>query len=156
MQRDASAERMWKAYLASVPDAGAVARRWYEVFRIGESPVDANAGAALISSGVKTATSSLLWSYAAAGKALPEAGSLSIVADGEGNAVCVVETVAVEVKAFDQVDAAFALDYGEWDRTLETWTQRAWAINARRCAALGRAPAPGMPLVCERFRVVYP
>jgi uncharacterized protein YhfF len=147
---------MWNAYLASLPDAGDAARRWYEVFRVGDSPVDADAGAALISNGVKTATSSLLWSYAAAGKAIPAAGSLSIVADGEGNAVCVVETVAVEVKAFDQVDAAFALDYGEWDRTLETWRQRSWAINVRRCARLGRVPVPAMPLVCERIRVVYP
>ena len=155
MQRDANAERMWNAYLASLADADDAARRWYEVFRIGDGAVDASEGAALIKTGIKTATSSLLWSYEAAARAIPEVGCLSIVADGDGNAVCVVETVAVEIKAFAQVDAAFALDYGEWDRTLETWKQRSWAINARRCAGLGRTPAPGMPLVCERFRVVY-
>ena len=155
MQRDASAERMWNAYLASLRDADDAARRWYEVFRVGDGPVAANEGAALISTGIKTATSSLLWAYEASAKAVPEVGCLSIVADGNGSAVCVVETVAVEIKAFDQIDASFALDYGEWDRTLETWQHRSWAINARRCNSLGRTPTHGMPLICERFRVVY-
>ena len=156
MQRDAKAQRFWSAYLASVPDAEAVEQRWYEVFRIGEDVDDAHRGAALIAAGLKTATSSLLWSYEAAGKAPPEVGHLSIVADGDGDPVCVVETTAVEIKAFADVDAAFAFDYAEWDRTLATWQDRSWAINARRCEALGRVPVPDMPLVCERFRVVYP
>src|SRR4029079_15517117 len=109
----------------------AASLRWYEVFRIGDGIDDANEGAALIAQGLKTATSSLLWAYEAAGKALPEAGHLSIVADGAGTPVCVVETTAVAIRAFAEIDAAFAFDYGEWDRTLETWKDRCWAINAR-------------------------
>jgi hypothetical protein len=31
-----------------------------------------------------------------------------------------------------------------------------WAIYAERCRVLGKAPTPEMPLVCERFKVVYP
>jgi len=156
MERDATAERFWNAYLETLRDPIAASLRWYEVFRIGDGIDAANEGAALIAQGLKTATSSLLWAYEAAGKALPEAGHLSIVADGAGNPVCVVETTAVAIRAFAEIDAAFAFDYGEWDRTLETWKDRCWAINARRCDALGRTAAPDMPLVCERFRVVYP
>jgi len=83
-------------------------------------------------------------------------GSLSIVTDGRGGPVCVIETLAVEVKAFADVDEIFAYDYGEWDRTLETWRARCWEFNAPRCHALGKVPTPEMPLVCERFAVVYP
>jgi uncharacterized protein YhfF len=153
---DPKTEAFWQAYLTSLPHAEDAIRRFYEVFRIGDSPEAADEGAALITQGVKTATSSLLWVYQATHKPLPEVGSLSIVSDGRGDPVCVVETVTVDIKAFAEVDAAFAYDYGEWDRTLETWRAHCWAFNAPRCRALGKAPTPDMPLVCERFTVVYP
>jgi len=155
MQLDAKADAFWKAYLASLPEAKDATRRFYEVFRIGNTPEGADEGAALIKQ-VKTATSSLLWAYEAANKPLPEVGSLSMVTDGDGNPVCVVETIAVDIKGFAEVDAAFAYDYGEWDSTLETWRARCWEFNAPRCPALGKIPTPEMPLVCERFTVVYP
>ncbi len=153
---DAKTEVFWQAYLTSVPDAADAIRRFYEVFCIGNSPEAADEGAALITQGVKTAMSSLLRVYQATNKPLPRVGSLSVVADGRGNPVCVIETLAVDIKSFAEVDAAFAYDYGEWDRTLETWRAHSWAINAPRCEALGEAPTPEMPLVCERFTVVYP
>jgi uncharacterized protein YhfF len=153
---DAKTAAFWQAYLSSLPDANEAVRRFYGVFRIGNSPEAADEGAALIKQGVKTATSSLLWVYQATNKPLPEVGSLSIVIDGRGEPVCVVETIAVEIKSFAEVDAAFAYDYGEWDRTLETWRAHCWELNAPRCQALGKAPTPEMPLVCERFTVVYP
>jgi uncharacterized protein YhfF len=156
MQLDAKTAVFWQEYLASLPHAEEAARRFYEVFQIGNSHEAANAGAALIKQGVKTTTSALLWGYQAANKPLPEVGSLSIVIDGSGDPVCVVETIAVDIKPFADVDAAFAYDYGEWDCTLEGWRAHSWALNAPRCQALGKAPAPDMPMVCERFHVVYP
>jgi len=133
-----------------LPHAEDASRRFYEIFQIGNSLEAADEGAALIKQGVKTATSSLLWVYQATNKPLPAVGSLSIVTDGLGDPVCVVETITVDIKGFAEVDAAFAYDYGEWDRTLETWRARCWEFNAPRCHALGKAPTPGMPLVCER------
>jgi uncharacterized protein YhfF len=156
MQLDAKTDALWRAYLASLPQADDASRRLYEVFRIGNSPEGADTGAALIKQGLKTATSSLLWTYEATNKPLPEVGSLSIVTDSGGDPVCVIETLAVEVKAFADVDEPFAYEYGEWDRTLETWRAHCWELNAPRCHALGKVPTPEMPLVCERFAVVYP
>src|SRR5215831_13149860 len=142
MQRDAKTEAFWQAYLTSLPHAEDALHRFYEVFQIGNSPEAADAGATLIKQGVKTATSALLWEYQVANKPLPAVGSLSIVTDGCGEPVCVVETLTVEMKSFADVDAAFAYDYGEWDRTLETWRARCWEINAPRCHALGKVPTP--------------
>ena len=155
-QLDAKAAAFWKAYLATLPDANDAGRRFYEVFRIGNTPEGANEGAALITCGGKTATSSLLWSYEAENKPLPEIGSLSIVTDGAGNPVCVIETIAVNVRGFGAIDAGFAHDYGEWDRSLETWRARCWETSVPRCHALGRIATLEMPLVCEHFAVVYP
>src|SRR5262245_42457248 len=156
MPLDAKAEAFWKAYLASLPDAKDAARRFYEVFRIGNTPEGADEGAALITQRVKTATSSLLWEYSAADKPLPEVGSLSIVTGGDGDPVCVVETTEVHIRGFAEVDAAFAYDYGEWDRSLKTWRARCCEFYVPCCHALGKIPTPQMPLVCERFTVVYP
>jgi uncharacterized protein YhfF len=124
--------------------------------RIGNSNTAADEGAALIKLGVKTATSFLLWAYQAANKPFPTVGSLNIVIDGHGDPVCVIETLSVDIQAFADVDAAFAYDYGEWDRTLESWRAHCWEFSATRCHAVGKAPMPEMPLVCERFAVVYP
>jgi uncharacterized protein YhfF len=98
----------------------------------------------------------VLVGYEALKKPLPEIGSLSIVTDGGGDPYHVVETIAVDIISFGDVDAAFAYDYGEWDRSLDTWRARCWEINAPRCRALGKMPTPEMPMVCERFVVVYP
>ena len=38
MQLDAKAEAFWNAYLASLPEAKDAIRRFYEVFRIGNTP----------------------------------------------------------------------------------------------------------------------
>jgi len=156
MKLHPKAEAFWQAYLASLPQADEAVHRFYDIMRIGNSIEAADEGAAMINQGVKTATSSLLWTYQAANKPLPEVGSLSIVTDGRGDPVCVVETISVEVKRFADVDAVFAYDYGEWDRTLESWRVHCWTFNVARCQALGKAPTQDMPIDCERFQMVYP
>jgi len=156
MRLEVRVEAFWQGYLASSADAKDAVRRLYEVFRIGSTREGADEGASLIKQGVKTTTSSLLWTYETVNKPLPEVGSLSILTDGAGDPVCVVETIAVDIKGFAEVDTAFAYDYGEWDRTLETWRARCWEFYAPCCLALGKIPTPEMRLVCERFVVVYP
>lgn len=146
----------WQQYVNSLPDAEEVTYRFYEVFRIGDSEQSADEGAALITQGRKTTTGSLLWEYEVANKPLPQVGSLSIVEDGSGNPVCIVETTWLTIKKFAEVDGQFASDYGEWDRTLESWRAQCWGYYETQCRSLGKVATPEMSLVCERFRVVYP
>ncbi len=148
--------RFWAGFLTKLDDPADAERRLYDVFRIGARPESADSGARLIMAGVKTSTSSLLWEYEENGMPAPEVGALSILLDSAAAPVCVVETVWVEVIPFDRVDAQFAHDYGEWDRTLATWRRNSWAYYEAYCERLTRTPRPNMPLVCERFRVIYP
>jgi uncharacterized protein YhfF len=111
--------------------------------------------AELVVRGVKTATAGLLWEYEVEGEPLPQSGDISIILDGAGRPVCVIETVQVEVKPFNQVDAAFAYDEGEGDRSLNFWREAHWRFFSRACGPIGRAPSETMPVVCERFRVMY-
>ena len=82
----------WAAFLDRIEDAEDARARWYDVFSIGDDAAAADAGARLILTGAKTATSSLLWEYEASGARPPFEGALSILLDGKAVPICVVET----------------------------------------------------------------
>jgi uncharacterized protein YhfF len=144
----------WNAFAAAA--GGVDEARFYEAFFFGDSTAMADELAALVLQGVKRATAGSVWSFEASGKRLPAPGDLSIVTDGAGRPLCVIETLAVEVVPFDQVDAAFAAVEGEGDGSLAYWQAAHRAYFTRECAAAGRAFSEDMAVACERFRVVYP
>lgn len=148
-------EAYWAAFLESQNGSPGPRARFYESFRIGSDEQDANEGAALILNGTKTATSSLLWEYEHDGRPLPTVGCHSVLEDGSGQPVCVVETTQVAIVPFLQVDARFARDYGEGDGTLEGWRETFRDYYAGVCVEIGREMSDDAPLVCERFQVVY-
>ncbi len=56
---------------------------------------------------------------------------------------------------FSEVDAEFAAAEGEGDRSLDYWREGHWYYFTIELEAFGRQPELDMPLVCERFEVVY-
>ena len=97
----------------------------------------------------------LLWAHERENKPVPRPGDPSIVTDFAGNAVCVIETVRVDIVAFNEVSAEFAATEGEGDGSLAYWRRAHDEFFGRECRRLGRQPAHDMPLVCERFEVVF-
>jgi uncharacterized protein YhfF len=97
----------------------------------------------------------LRWWYEAAGEQLPEVGDLSVITDWERRAVCVIRTTSVEVVAFDEVSEDQAAAEGEGDGTLAHWCKVHTVSFAKDLAVIGRAPEPDMPVVFERFEVVF-
>jgi len=81
--------------------------------------------AALVRQGIKTATCSALMGYEKDETPLPQKGDLSIVLDGNGNPVLVIETVSVVILPFNEVSEQFAFEEGEGDRSLAYWLTRA-------------------------------
>lgn len=152
---DDAVEAFWRAFLITDP-AGVTADTPYTADAFGDNPQLADELGALIAQGVKTATCSSLWEWEAEGAAVPHVGMISIVLDGRGEPLCVIETTEVTVRAFNEVDAQFAYEEGEDDRSLEAWRTEHWRYFSRALPKLGRAPAEDMPLVCERFRLLYP
>lgn len=94
----------------------------------------------------KTATVSLVASYIRSSKARPLVGALSIVLDGSGVPVAVVETTEIVERVLREVDAAFTRDYGEWDGTPETCRREITNYYQVDETAL---------LLCERFKVAW-
>ena len=130
--------------------------RRYDVFAFGDTPALADELLALVLVGPKRATAALVLDFERSGDPLPEPGVHSVVLDGRGEPGCVIRTTEVAVKPFDQVDAGFAWDEGEDDRTLETWRKWHGRYFARQCAGWGITFDEGMPVVLERFELAWP
>ncbi|MEM1279144.1 MAG: ASCH domain-containing protein [Cyanobacteria bacterium P01_H01_bin.152] len=128
----------------------------YLVDQFGDTPELANELGQLVLNGTKTATCSTLWEWQAEAEPLPTVGIHTIVVDGDGQPLCIIQTIEVTIRAFHEVDAQFAHNEGEGDRTLASWRQMHWQYFAGVLPHIGKVPTLNMPLVCERFRVVFP
>jgi len=148
-------EAYWRAYLATLPDASPASDEAYEAWAFGDGPGLADELGALVLSGRKTATCSALWEVEAGEEPMPRVGEKSVVLDGRGEPLCVVETTEVELRRFDEVDEQFAYEEGEDDRSLESWRGGHRRYFSRTLPAIGRRFSEDMPLVCERFRVIH-
>jgi uncharacterized protein YhfF len=148
-------EEFWQGYLEHLPTSSGVPQTPYRAGAFGDNAELANELAILIVRGTKTSTCSALWDYEAEGDALPEAGEKSILLDGQGNPLCIIETTEVFIKPYNEVDAGFAFEEGEGDRSLEYWREAHWKFFSRTLPAINKKPTQDMPLVCERFRVIY-
>lgn len=144
----------WQRYLAArgEPEGKLAAP---EAWSFGDNPALADELCQLVLAGIKTATCSLLWEYEADGEALPQEGQLSIILDGQGKPSAVIETTQVIIQPFNQVDASFAYEEGEDDRSLESWRREHWRYFSRTSQSKGWQLGENMPLVCERFRLAY-
>ena len=141
----------WEAFRSSRPDIS-VPDEPNSVFAFGNTPEMADKLGALVAGRLKTATTSALEAYEP-GEPLPHVGELNVVLDGSEEPLCVVETTEVRVLLFAEVDAAFASDEGEGNRSLAYWR----AAHERFFGETLPGPFDKeMRVVCERFRVVWP
>jgi uncharacterized protein YhfF len=148
-------EAFWRAYLASRGDLPPPPLDPDPIWQFGDLEAAGRVGQ-LASAGIKTATSGLLWELEHEGEQPTRVGDCGIVADGAGIPICIIEVTEVEIKPFNAVDEQFAFDYGEYGRTLEQWRAASWEYFSEVCAEIGREPSETMPMVCQRFRRVYP
>ena len=113
-------------------------------FAFGDGPELADELLDLVVRGIKTATCST--------EDEPNTSTLGehwIVLNGRGEPTCVIESTEVTYRRFGDVDAAFAFEEGEGDRSLTYWR------SAHR-NYFGRQNRfhEDMMLMCERFRLV--
>jgi uncharacterized protein YhfF len=113
-------------------------------FAFGDGPALADELLELVLAGVKTATCS---TEDEPNTSTP--GERWIVRDGRGMARCVIESTEVTYRRFAEVDATFAYEEGEGDRSLAYWRQAHRDYFGRQ----GKF-SEDMMLMCERFRLV--
>ena len=149
-----SIQPFWNEFHASV-GGDKVDARFYEAFHFDDNEPSANELAELVLAGTKRASAGLVWSFEAEGRAPPKAGDLSVVTNWQGEPLCVIETKAVAIVPYEEVSEEFAATEGEGDGSLRYWREAHWAYFGRECARIGRVLGMRMPIVCERFEVIY-
>ena len=154
MPLPAHVQPLWSAYASAV--GGVDEARFYEAFQFGDSAALADELGQLVLNGIKRATTGSVWSFEESGQRLPRPGDLSVVTDGAGTPLCIIETTQVDVMPFDEVSAEFAAVEGEGDGSLAFWRRVHIDYFTRECERAGRTFSGDMPVSCERFSVVYP
>ena len=155
MIEHAGAASLWADYIAALPPAERNVLIEPEVWAFGDSPELADELAALVKQGIKTATADLVWIVEFEARSIPKTGDFSVVLDGAGDPVCIIQTTDISIRPYEKVPPEFAYDEGEGDRSLAYWRQAHWSYFGRRCADIGRKPTLTMPVICEHFRLVY-
>ena len=149
-------EMFWQSYLSSLSEEDRKNAPTYIVDQFADTPEAASKVGKLVRDGVKTTTSSLLWGPEHIGEPPPKVGDINLIVDGNGEPLCIIELTGVEIRPFNTVDEQFAFEYGEGDRTLAFWLSDNWDFHSRWCLEIGREPSETMPIVFQRFRVLYP
>ena len=119
-----------------------------ETFCYGDSQALSDEIVALVRAGRKTATCGALRDFEAGGEAMPTVGRRDVALGWDGAPALAVETLEVEVRRFDEVDEAFAMDEGAFGGLAD------WREGHRRYFERNGGWSPDMMLVCERFRMV--
>ncbi len=154
----------------TVPQEGAVAAYWseycraaslpeatpYQAWHFGDTPALAHELAQLVLYGAKRATASLVWSNEAVPHAAPVPDGYSVITHFDGKPCAVIRTTSLQTWPLAAVDAQFAWDAGEGDRTLADWLDGHRRYFARECAQLGRTFSDDAPVALERFELLYP
>jgi len=150
-----SIEAYWQSFLSTLPPDSPYHTRTYSEGGYGDSPELMNKLIQLVLEGKKTATCGSLWEWEAEGNPVPKVGDVWIELDGKDIPVCITETVEVTIRKYNEVDADFARAEGEGDLTLEYWRQAHRNFFSRTLPKIGKEFSEEMPLVCERFKLIY-
>jgi len=148
-------EAYWQEFLASLPPDSPYHNKAYVAEGWGVDPEMADDLGTLIINETKTATCSSLWEWEAEGDAPPEVGRVTIVLDGREEPIGIVETTEVTIRKYNEVDADFAHEEGEGDLSLRYWQEAHKNFFSRILPEIGKEFGEEMPLVCERFRLIY-
>ena len=148
-------DAFWQKFLSSLPVDSPYRSKSYVAEIWGDNSALADELGTLIVQGVKTGTCSAVWEWEAEGNPIPEEGYITIALDGSGEPLCIVETYEISFRKYNEVDADFARAEGEGDLSLDYWRKAHQQYFTRTLSKIDREFTEDMPLVCEKFRVIY-
>lgn len=148
-------EKYLARYLGSLSPQNAAKYRSFSADYYCADEHNANLCADLILRGEKRASCSLDYWYSHEGEPMPIIGHLQVVTNWNGGPICIIEITSVEKCKYNDVSAEFAYAEGEGDKTLAWWREAHWQFFSLECDQLGIILNEDMPLILERFKVVY-
>jgi uncharacterized protein YhfF len=154
MNESQSVENFWQGFCAENPHISH--DEPYQVWYFGNTSEMARELAELVLQGVKRATGSLVEVNKLKPETAPIDGGYSVFTDYEGNPQGVIQTTEIRHLPFTEVDAQFAFDEGEGNRTLEYWREVHWLYFTKEVAELNLEFNEKSLVACERFKLLYP
>ena len=148
----AAVEAFWSAYVRATGYAGPLVT----AYAFGDSPELADELGELVLHGPKRATAELERAFGPDDDPVPQVDDRCVILAGDGRPLAVVRTTDVRVGPLSSVDAAFAWDEGEGDRSRDWWLAAHTRYFTRECEANGWDFSDDVPVVFERFDVVWP
>ena len=127
-----------------------------DVFPFGLSAEEADSLGGLVLHGPKRATAGLVADFEADGTPLPQVGDHNVFVLGDGHPGGVLRTTDIRIGPLSSVDAEFAWDEGEGDRSLDYWLEAHRDYCRRRCESLGLPYSEDVQMAFERFELVWP
>ena len=124
-------------------------KSYFECFAFGDSPEMVDELLALVLTGKKTATVSVVLED----EQTPSVGDLSLVLDGRGNPACVIKTVYLDTVKFCDLTWNMVKLEGE-DENFEQWKSGNIRYWTRDAARRGYTFTNQTPITFERFEVV--
>jgi len=147
-----SVNAMWERFRAANPE---IPSEPPLDFHFCDLKDDADECAELVVKGQKQATAASLVELAINGYEVSKPGDYWIVTDFDGVAKAVIRTTSVNVMRFGDVDAQFAWDEGEGDRTLDWWREAHCGYFQRVLIGSGTPVDDNLMIACERFETVF-
>ena len=144
-------QRFWQRFLreSGLPTGTPL----YGSFAFGEEAI-ADDLLARVLCGRKRATSSTVIAYEQEGEPMPTVGSYAVVLNAAGAPRCVIRVEQVDIYPFNEMTFDVIREEGE-DDCLETWQEAHKQFFTADGVQLGYAFAEDMPILFERFSMVY-
>ena len=155
MSKSSTADRYWAQFLQSLPESRRPKANYLEFFYFGSEPAHGGPVGNLVLAGTKRAGADILWRREASDEPPIKVGDLSIFHDGFGTPMGIIESTSSVIVPFNEVGSDYAQAGGEWDGTLENWREHYWNWIVMECQKLGCDPVPNIPMICERFKLIY-
>lgn len=149
--KNASARNLWGDYLDTHLQYAFAAEP--RVRHVGDNQKDADEALKMVLKDKKKALSHSLLNLQLNKEPLPRIGDFTVLTDWEGNARCILRTVAVRLKPYFSIRESFAKLDGA--RSLDDWKTHNWALYERQLSPFGRVPRESMIVVCEVFDKVF-
>jgi len=153
VKRTPAVRDYWRRFcVATGLDPATPSQAWY----FGDTPKLAHELVELVLSGPKRATAGLSEVNDTLPQVKPVAGGYSVLTEHNGTPRAVIRTTVLERRLFAEVDAEFAWDEGEGDRTLADWKDGHRRFFTRELATIGRRFDESLAVDLERFELLYP
>lgn len=145
-----TAELLWNQFCEA---KGIDKDTYHSAWQFGAAP---DKLAKLVLEGTKTATASAFPLYEEGIEPMPKVGEYSVILNSKDEAVCIIQTIRMEIVPFFEIREEHAYLEGEGDRSLAYWRKVHEEFFKDCLEEKGLVFTEEMKVVWEEFKIIFP